>query len=199
MAKKKIDLVSVVFVVGLMVLILCTGAGFFKNFAIQTNQLQVSIPSVAAATPPNVLPVGVELSVTYVITNNANNDTTYAVSGYLDGNYISTVTATGNLGAYPVTFSSSGIHSFYVHVQDAADSSVNADSNTMQAYIGVQDPNATPTPTPVLTATPILSGSTPTPTPITNLGGVNGIIQQVLSRIQQIWNAIYAFVRSLGL
>jgi hypothetical protein len=196
-AKQKISLTGIVFVVGLMVLILCTGAGFFKNFAIQTNLLQVNIPSVAAATPPNVLPVGVEIGVVYTITNNANNDTTYAISGYLDGNYVSTITVTGNLGSYPVTFSTPGTHSFYLHIQDTADSIVNADSNTMQAYIGVQDPSATPTPTPIPTPT----SYNPYPTPTATGGPIlsNNIVQQILSWLQQIWNIIYNFVRSMGL
>jgi len=181
MAKQKFPLVGIVFVVCLMVLILCTGAGFFKNFALETNALQVSIPSSISVAAP-----GDQCTVSYSV-NNPSYGTYYTVYCVVNGVTQSSAPVGEATGAYYLTFSADGTYTVSLHVMSYADPSIYGDSNTCTVQVG---PAATSTPTP-----------TPLPNPSVTSGPVlgNSFLQQVLNFLQQVWNTVYNFVRSLGL
>ena len=183
MAKQKIDLVSVVFVVGLMAIILCTGAGFFKNFAVETNALQVTIPSSI-----QVVAAGDQCTISYSV-NNPSYGTYYTIYCVVNG-VTQTMAPVGEAtGAYYLTFSADGTYAVSLHVMSYASPDIYGDSNTCTVQVGPATSTPTPTPNGVL-PTPTVTGG-----PILN----SSILQQILNFLQQVWNTVYGFVKSLGL
>jgi hypothetical protein len=199
MAKQKIPLVGIIAVVGLMVLILAAGGGFFKNFSSVTNGLNVEIPETLV-----VDHAGSQAAIDFTVLNYQNNDNYFTITPYIDG-YAQTPQPFdgGSSSSYYVIFQTNGVHQVYLHFEDNYNPSLQGDSNVMTAYVGVPGPSATPMPQPTPTPSPTPSSTPfhyPTPTPSDGgNGGTKTILQQIMDFLNSLFKPIIDFFKSFGL
>jgi len=151
MAKQKISTVGIIVVVGFIAFILALGGGFFKNFAIQNNGLDVTIP-----TSMNVDGVGSQFGINYNIVVNSQMYNYFEITVYVDGEqYLTQPAGSMTQSTLYMAAPSNGQHTIYLHVEQIENPDVWGNSNDMIVYVGETGPTPVPT----------QSSPTPTPTP----------------------------------
>jgi hypothetical protein len=182
MAKQKIPIVGIVAVVGILVLVLATGGGFFKNFSIQNSGLFVSL------SPQTVNQGSNQVQFQMIIYGGnagytGNPEGPFSLQYFVDDQEVIPTLQQQTISGPTYLFSwifSSGTHTFYIVANE-----------TSTGYMG----------TSAVAHVNIQSQSNPTPTPTPSDGGNSGgnLLQQIISWIQSVIQGIENFFKSLGL
>jgi hypothetical protein len=186
MAKQKFGVISIVAVVGLIALVLATSGGFFKNFSVQNNGLQISISDILAQGGSIVI-------VDYKTVGGTGAHPNILYTLYIDGNSYSTFGGTSQ--GSQVLDLPNGAHTAYIYGSEQS-SGFSGQSATISFTITGSSVSPTPTPSQNPTPTPTHSGN-PTPTP--PILGQKDIFQQIMDFLNSLFKPIIDFFKSIGL